>query len=173
MNESLKPIETLYRGYRFRSRLEARWAVAFDAMGWQWEYEPQGFETSAGPYLPDFRVRDTEFLAPEWWEIKPAWDRAPDLQQTLRHNAFVELRWIELVRQTGLDLVVAHGLPDPDAARFDAYILKIHTHDDAGPMLPVLRVRHGCGLSNLLREGVRAARAARFEHHDSDATALR
>ena len=26
-----KAIETLYKGYRFRSRLEARWAVFFDA----------------------------------------------------------------------------------------------------------------------------------------------
>ena len=28
----LKPIDTEYKGYRFRSRLEARWAVFFDAM---------------------------------------------------------------------------------------------------------------------------------------------
>ena len=27
----IKPIETHYKGYRFRSRLEARWAVFFDA----------------------------------------------------------------------------------------------------------------------------------------------
>ena len=26
-------IETKYKGYRFRSRLEARWAVFFDALG--------------------------------------------------------------------------------------------------------------------------------------------
>ena len=26
-----QPIETMYRGYRFRSRLEARWAVFFTA----------------------------------------------------------------------------------------------------------------------------------------------
>jgi hypothetical protein len=29
----LRPIETRYRGFRFRSRLEARWAVFFDAAG--------------------------------------------------------------------------------------------------------------------------------------------
>ena len=28
----LRPIDTDYKGYRFRSRLEARWAVFFDAM---------------------------------------------------------------------------------------------------------------------------------------------
>lgn len=29
----MKAIETRYKGYRFRSRLEARWAVFFDALG--------------------------------------------------------------------------------------------------------------------------------------------
>lgn len=51
---AIKAIETAYKGYRFRSRLEARWAVFFDALGLKWEYEPEGFETSAGWYLPDF-----------------------------------------------------------------------------------------------------------------------
>ena len=27
--KELKPIETIYNGYRFRSRLEARWAVSW------------------------------------------------------------------------------------------------------------------------------------------------
>ena len=37
----IKPIETVYNGYRFRSRLEARWAVFFDAAGIEYEYEPE------------------------------------------------------------------------------------------------------------------------------------
>jgi hypothetical protein len=53
----IKAIETRYKGYRFRSRLEARWAVFFDAMGWQWEYEEQGYDLGGGVYyLPDFKV---------------------------------------------------------------------------------------------------------------------
>lgn len=52
----IKAIETSYRGYRFRSRLEARWAIVLDALGIGWQYEPEGFETSAGRYLPDFRI---------------------------------------------------------------------------------------------------------------------
>ena len=52
---NIKAIETSYNGYRFRSRLEARWAVFFDAMGIQYEYEPEGFELGIhGRYLPDF-----------------------------------------------------------------------------------------------------------------------
>ena len=50
----IKPIETVYNGYRFRSRLEARWAVFFDAMGIKYEYEPEGFYIDGEKYLPDF-----------------------------------------------------------------------------------------------------------------------
>ena len=50
-----KAIQTEYKGYLFRSRLEARWAVFFDAMGIEWEYEPEGIVLSDGTnYLPDF-----------------------------------------------------------------------------------------------------------------------
>ena len=51
----MRAIETEYKGYRFRSRLEARWAVFFDACGVRWEYEPEGFDLGNGQmYLPDF-----------------------------------------------------------------------------------------------------------------------
>lgn len=53
MNE-IKPIETFYNGYRFRSRLEARWAVFFDAMGIEYQYESEGYEHFGYTYLPDF-----------------------------------------------------------------------------------------------------------------------
>ena len=63
----LKPIETFYNGYRFRSRLEARWAVFFDACGIPYQYEPEGFNINGHYYLPDFYL--------PWWrcyvEIKP------------------------------------------------------------------------------------------------------
>lgn len=63
----MKAIETRYKGYRFRSRLEARWAVFFDTLGIRWDYEPEGFETPFGPYLPDFHLRDWGLFA----EVKP------------------------------------------------------------------------------------------------------
>ena len=54
----IKPIETIYDGYKFRSRLEARWAVFFDALGVPYEYEPEGFVLPSGrKYLPDFKVK--------------------------------------------------------------------------------------------------------------------
>lgn len=55
MVEYIKAIETNYKGYKFRSRLEARWAVFFDTAGIAWEYEPEGYVLSDGrKYLPDF-----------------------------------------------------------------------------------------------------------------------
>lgn len=57
----IKPIETLYKGYRFRSRLEARWAVFFDEIGADWLYEPEGFELPDGTkYLPDFLIKNVQ-----------------------------------------------------------------------------------------------------------------
>lgn len=50
-----KPITTNYKGYRFRSRLEARWAVFLSAMFEKFEYEKEGFDFGNGfQYLPDF-----------------------------------------------------------------------------------------------------------------------
>ena len=51
----IKAITTYYDGYPFRSRLEARWAVFFNEMGIEYEYEPEGIILSDGTYyLPDF-----------------------------------------------------------------------------------------------------------------------
>lgn len=51
----IQPIETYYNGRRFRSRLEARWAVFFDAIRIPWVYEPEGFKfRNQILYLPDF-----------------------------------------------------------------------------------------------------------------------
>ena len=64
----LKAIETVYKGYRFRSRLEARWAVFFDALGLEWEYEKEGYDLGdEGLYLPDFYLPSID----RWIEIKP------------------------------------------------------------------------------------------------------
>jgi hypothetical protein len=67
MVTAIKAIETRYKGRKFRSRLEARWAVFFDALGVQWEYEPEGFDLGeAGYYLPDFWLPDLDC----WIEVK-------------------------------------------------------------------------------------------------------
>ena len=65
---NIKPIETIYNGYRFRSRLEARWAVFFDAMKIKYRYETEGYVGIYGEkYLPDFYLPDINVFV----EVKP------------------------------------------------------------------------------------------------------
>jgi hypothetical protein len=67
---SIAAIPTVYRGRRYRSRLEARWAAFFDLLGWQHEYEP----FDLGSWSPDFLLTEWNTLV----EIKPIteFDRA-------------------------------------------------------------------------------------------------
>lgn len=69
---TITPIETRYAGCRFRSRLEARWAVFFDALGVEWRYEPQGYVVGGRPYLPDFWLPSSKV----WVEVKGVLDEA-------------------------------------------------------------------------------------------------
>lgn len=82
---TIQAIETKYNGYRFRSRLEARWAVFFDTLGIRYEYEKEGYDlhdtfyevvtyqsfesedyfigrgfVKGGHYLPDFWLPDND-----------------------------------------------------------------------------------------------------------------
>ena len=82
MATQIRAIETVYDGYRFRSRLEARWAVFFNALGIPYEYEKEGYDLSGyritegwadgelppqlGWYLPDFWLPTQKC----WVEIK-------------------------------------------------------------------------------------------------------
>lgn len=76
MDKSIHAIETIYDGYRFRSRLEARWAVFFNIANIQYQYEPEGFKTmqiydpSSFGYLPDFYLPKWDIYA----EVKPTDD---------------------------------------------------------------------------------------------------
>lgn len=66
--QRIKAIETKYKGYRFRSRLEARWAVFFETFGIPWEYEIEGFQLPSGAtYLPDFYLPSIDVFV----EVKP------------------------------------------------------------------------------------------------------
>jgi hypothetical protein len=102
MAENTGAIETLWRGYRFRSRLEARWAVFFEAMRVPWEYEPQGYSRPFGPYLPDFLIASRLFV-----EIKPA---------GYRPAADESRRWVATAQQSDTPLVIARGVPLPDGS---------------------------------------------------------
>jgi len=102
MSEIIKPIETIYHGYRFRSRLEARWAVFFDSLGVKYEYEPEGFRLPDGSmYLPDFRVMchasrggDCEPF-PLYIEVKGNMDEASakKIKAFSWYNAYEGINW--------------------------------------------------------------------------------
>lgn len=60
--EEIESIPRVYEGITFRSTLEASWAIMFDKLGWDWEYEP--FRLHG--WIPDF-VLQGEILV----EVKP------------------------------------------------------------------------------------------------------
>lgn len=67
--KQIKALETAYKGYKFRSRLEAKWAYYFDQVGVKYEYEPSGFSLGdLGCYLPDFYLPQINTYV----EIKPS-----------------------------------------------------------------------------------------------------
>ena len=51
---SIVALPTYYNGVRFKSALEARWAMYFDLIDIEWRYEDEGYSLPSGPYLPDF-----------------------------------------------------------------------------------------------------------------------
>ena len=93
----INPIETKYKGYKFRSRLEARWAVFFVKMGIKFQYEPDGFKLDSGWYLPDFWLPQVKM----WAEVKP--------------NEFTKREYClayDLSKSTGRPCLMLVGEPD-------------------------------------------------------------
>lgn len=97
----IKSIDTKYKGYNFRSRLEARWAIYFDSLKIKWEYEKEGFtledETGRYNYLPDFWFPELRMFA----EVKP-------IKFMYEEQKKAEL----LVKETGYPLIKLIGIPE-------------------------------------------------------------
>jgi hypothetical protein len=79
-------IPTMFAGVQMRSRLEARWAAFFTALGWNWEYEP--FDLSG--WIPDFLLRGS------WGsvlvEVKPTDRFLPEIAKEM-HEATLRTVW--------------------------------------------------------------------------------
>lgn len=118
----MEAIETEWRGYTFRSRLEARYAVMFEEMGLDWRYEIQGFHLEDGRrYLPDFWLPELELYV-EIKGVEPGRD--------------TEL----LLRDFGHPVILFVGLPDLED-RFPRpgvdgvlYTFSISEHSEGGGM---------------------------------------
>jgi hypothetical protein len=164
----LKPIETVYRGYRFRSRLEARWAVFLEHARAVWQYEVEGFALPSGSYLPDFHCPDLSYgtIAPPlrtFIEVKPAphpwgwsWEPKPISRPLPRE---VQLGY-ELATLLTVHFVIVYGDP----------LDVLDIADDGGSVAidPSGKIeQQGIGPLDYippLRAAANAARAARFEH---------
>jgi hypothetical protein len=105
---SVKPIETQYNGYRYRSRLEARWAVFFDTLNVQYVYEPEGFRLPyGGDYLPDFYLPRQKC----WIEIK---SERPSSQEQIKAAdlSFHKRVWVDIISgQIGNHGITSYKLP--------------------------------------------------------------
>lgn len=63
MSDIRRSIPTLYKDILFRSKLEADWARAFDALKIEWQYEKEGRYFGNQFYLPDFWLpRSRQFV---------------------------------------------------------------------------------------------------------------
>lgn len=191
---TIRAIETRYKGYRFRSRLEARWAVVLDHLGIEWEYEPEGYETSAGWYLPDFRIDPRYVEAPEesepgefFFEVK---GRSLTQDEAERIRAFAsdpnEPRWLfalgGIPNPANTDVILegwgrglrAHAFFSKGKVCF--YRNPVHPMSEWGPtkaghMGSAFRTQDSGLLDprGVTRSYFAAGRAARFEHGENGA----
>lgn len=156
MEPKIKAIETEYKGYRFRSRLEARWAVFFANFGLDWEYEKEGFELPSGRYLPDFWVR--------WGPCFEAWVEVKGVQPPNVTGIENRLCW-ELASGSGKQVLMVVGLPGedwintypPDGVKTLANG-KLHYFGGTAKLSDFL------GPQDRLDYAIQHAKSARFEH---------
>lgn len=144
----LRAIDTFYAGFRFRSRLEARWAVFFDRIGIEYDYEPQGYRLTHCFYLPDFYLKLSDCFV----EVKPdVSERVNEADRTLT----------DFVSTTHKRIVLLIGLPRDLRA-----VLYVWQSEQE------IVVRTPCDWSRVsgFNEAALAAQQARFEYGAMPAT---
>lgn len=167
----IKAIDTEYNDYKFRSRTEARWAVFFDSLGWEYEYELEGFEFENGlKYLPDFLVKipDSDGVVWDYYvEVKPQGDLSE-----------YETRKIEALSKH-TNVLVLKGIPD----KKKTYLLCAHYEDSKVFWCPISFDDRKFGVyfgemysdyadtySKSMLQAFKNARQARFEHGETPMT---
>lgn len=176
----MKAIETRYAGCRFRSRIEARWAVCFDALGLQWTYEKQGYKLPSGWYLPDFEITGPKGVK-HWVEVKGTFPNERELtlfgelRATLNVNSqnSFSLLYGDVVRPDsrfsvtyGRGCIMTSGPGVPITVKTGPY-----SWSDTDPRMHLIWMLGGIpdpeDLDEMLRNALTAARSARFEHGQS------
>lgn len=145
---TLKAIQTEYAGHKFRSRLEARWAVFFNTVNIGWTYEAEGYEleykNQIVHYLPDFK---TEY---GYFEVKGP---EPAKEEYFKMEA--------LAFNSGESVVLLRDIPDQGGAH--APLDMCVKCEDGSTWLPDHDIIRDIGFK-LYEAGLDAARKARFEH---------
>ena len=157
----IKAILTDYGDYRFRSRLEARWALFFDRVGIAWDYEPEGFSLPVnGRYLPDFWLPESSC----YLEIKPF--KVPEQKETAKCKELSQEHRVLLIcgdplehRSMIYERGDRHGPFSRNAMR-DWPMVKFSPH-----MTEISLVEFGSYTST--KNAARDARKAKFEHGET------
>lgn len=188
----VKAIPTRHKGYLFRSRLEARWAVFFDVIGAKWSYEVEGYENDQGVrYLPDFFLHNVTLRGVKNPERGLCLEVKPDHYETNEHQGDAEKYYM------CSPLILVRGMPSnvqplPGSRMTgEQYLDQGATEEDCGLwwdnfMHFVKCYRCGClkveydeghymecpecgyradGYHPDLVDGCHAAQEAQFEHH--------
>jgi len=169
----IKAIETIYNNYRFRSRLEARWAVFFDTLGIRYVYEKEGYELEGIWYLPDFWLPAQEM----WVEIKGDKPTEKEVEKALLLCMLSKKR-----------VAIAWGSIDTNFIFNEVYVPFHYAEEDIDsctieeeqvwaecPICHKVDIVHGGFIRNLgcdcsthqtprIVDAFKAARQARFEH---------
>jgi hypothetical protein len=188
----IRAIQTEYKNYRFRSRLETRWAVFLTEMGASWLYEPEGFDMDGERYLPDFWVKHLHYVQPHptglppeqgfWIEIKPTSPTEHELElcrllaRLTKHCVYL------LAGNIGVQEYVCHKFHFQGGHIIEGKGLSRHS-DDLWPERTIFdhyltvmacpRTPEDLFAFDRLPIAYRAARSARFEHGESGAPGRR
>ncbi len=161
LDPTIKPINTLYAGRHFRSRLEARWAVFFDNISWEWQYEAEGYKLPSGNYLPDFFFPDFTAFA----EVKPLDPTPEELIKCFElSELFIETPILLLIgppSYSHVRTIINGGFGDnyvlqPFGSKF--YPFFYETIDDSGT-----GIKHFKDFHDFVASAVNVANESRFE----------
>ncbi len=161
---NIRPIETRYDGYLFRSRLEARWAVFFDALDVPYEYELEGFDIRDGDldlhYLPDFYL--------------PTLDTFVEVKPNIVIPRAQALKFVEFHAVSGNNVLLTRGEPGHALVLLtcqaeDALLARFAFDGDraviiGGPLPPITLEHVQMTVDDeRIHQAIVAARSARFE----------
>jgi hypothetical protein len=146
----IRPIQTFFDGYRFRSRTEARFAVMWRALGWPYQFEMQGFALEQGPFLPDFYLDDCAVF----FEVKG----------TMPSDHEVGL-CAGLADERDCTVFLAVGQPEHEAA-----VYRFPPHENC--LISTLRTELGSLGASIdeIDRAILCARSAQFEHGQKPVT---